>query len=149
MTSNSTTARFQPDLPAQQASGAPDVDGYRPGVCNIGSPEIAKRRRAGHVGTLAAIMLLGVLFAVDAPPLARLLVIIPAVLAASGYLQAHFKFCAGYAAIGAFNFEELGRHQRVTDPDAARRDRARARELGLAAFAIGAAVGLLAFALPI
>jgi hypothetical protein len=28
---------------------------YRPGVCNIGPAEIARRRRAGHVGLLVTV----------------------------------------------------------------------------------------------
>jgi hypothetical protein len=28
--------------------------GYQPGVCNIGPQEIRRRRRAGHVGLVAA-----------------------------------------------------------------------------------------------
>ncbi len=59
---------------------------YQPGVCNIGPAEIARRRRAGHVGLGATVILGGGLLAVGAPPLARLLVALPAALAASGYL---------------------------------------------------------------
>jgi hypothetical protein len=33
---------------------------YRPGACNIGPAEIARRRRAGHVGLLATAVSLGV-----------------------------------------------------------------------------------------
>ncbi len=47
--------------------------GYRPGVCNIGPAEIARRRRAGHVGLGATVVLLAVLLGLHTPPLVRLL----------------------------------------------------------------------------
>lgn len=50
---------------------------YQPGVCNIGPAEIGRRRRAGHVGIIAAMALLAGLVAIGAPPLARLLVALP------------------------------------------------------------------------
>ena len=53
------TAIRTPDTSAS----SPTADGYRPGVCNIGPAEIARRRRAGHVGALATVGLLAVLAA--------------------------------------------------------------------------------------
>ena len=48
------------------------------------------------------------LVAIGAPPLTRLLVALPAAASASGYLQAWFKFCAGFGSRGIFNFGDLG-----------------------------------------
>jgi ferric-dicitrate binding protein FerR (iron transport regulator) len=123
--------------------------GYQPGVCNIGPAEIRRRRWTGHIGLVAALVLLAVLLVIDAPPLARLLVAIPAMLSASGYLQAWLKFCAGFAQIGVYNFGDRGEMQKVVDPEAHRRDLARGRRIGLGAAAIGAAVALAAVLLPI
>ncbi|MFI5292650.1 MAG: hypothetical protein ACHQ02_07265 [Candidatus Limnocylindrales bacterium] len=122
---------------------------YRPGVCNIGPEEIRRRRRAGHVGLIATVVLLAVLVAVGAPPLARLLVAIPAAMAASGYLQAWFKFCAGFGSRGIFNFGALGETHEVIDAEARARDRARARQIGLASLAIGVALAIIATLLPV
>src|SRR4051812_26145032 len=58
---------------------------YQPGACNIGPAEIARRRRAGHVGLAASVTLLGALVVLDTPPATRLLVALPAAVAASGY----------------------------------------------------------------
>jgi hypothetical protein len=124
-------------------------DDYQAGVCNIGPAEIARRRRTGHVGTAATLGLLAVLVTADAPPVARLLAALPATVAASGYLQARLKFCAGYGSLGVFNVGGAGEIQPVTDPEARARDRRRSRQIGLGSFAIGAAVGLLAWALPV
>ena len=86
--------------------------------------------------------------AIDAPPLSRLLVALPAAAAASGYLQARFRFCAGFGSRGIYNFGELGQTLQVEDAEARRRDRARANQIGLASLAIGVAVGLVAVGLP-
>jgi hypothetical protein len=123
--------------------------GYQPGVCNIGPAEIARRRRAGHVGLGAAVVLLVVLVAIGAPPPTRLLVALPAAAAASGYLQAWLRFCAGFGSRGVFNFGQLGQTHDVEDADARRRDRARATQVGVASLLIGVAVGVAAVVLPL
>ena len=135
---------------ATRASGAPAPGaGYRPGVCNIGPAEIDRRRRAGHVGLGATIVLAVGLAAVGAPPLLRLIVAVPAAVAASGYLQAWLRFCAGFGSRGVFNFGSLGRTESVEDAEARRRDRARATRIGLASIAIGLVVAVAAMLLPL
>ena len=134
------------------ASGTPETLApaeYQPGVCNIGPAEIARRRRAGHTGLIAAIGRFVALVAVGAADWTRIVVAIPAIGAASGYLQAHFKFCAGFGAAGVFNFGELGPTERVANDADRARDRMRALQIGLASFAIGIAVGMVAVALPV
>jgi hypothetical protein len=122
---------------------------YVPGVCNIGPAEIASRRRAGHTGVAAAVVLLAILVAVDAPPITRLLIFLPVAVGASGYLQAYLKFCAGFGSAGVFNFGERGTTQAVVDPEARRKDRIRSFQIGGSAFAIGIAAGIAAVLLPI
>jgi hypothetical protein len=138
---------------ARQAGDAagvvPPASGYVPGVCNIGPDEVARRRRSGHAGVLASIGLFAILVAIDAPSLARLLVALPATIAASGYLQAHLRFCAGFGSAGVFNFGSLGSTQKVDDADARRRDRATSLRIGVASFLIGAVVGITAVLLPV
>lgn len=132
------------------ASRVGDASGeYRPGVCNIGPAEIARRRRAGHVGLIATAIVFAVLVIVGAPPLARLLLILPAAAAASGYLQARFKFCAGFGTQGVFNFGDVGTTEQVANDAARALDRARARQIGLASLAIGIVVGVLAVGLAV
>ena len=134
-----------PTLPGQAAPGA----SYESGTCNIGPAEIARRRRAGHVGLAATVVLLAVLVAIGAPPLFRLLLALPAAAAASGYLQAYLRFCAGFGSRGVYNFGELGTTQQVEDGEARGRDRARSRQIGFASLAIGVLVGLIAVVLPL
>jgi hypothetical protein len=122
---------------------------YVPGFCNIGPAEIARRRRAGHVGLAIALVLLAGLVAIDAPPAARLILVLPAAAAASGYLQAWLRFCAGFGARGIFNFGELGHTDDVVDPVARARDRAKARGIALASLAIGIVAAVIAIVLPL
>jgi len=140
-------------LASAAAPGSPilttDRQGYQPGVCNIGPDEIAKRRRTGHVGVIATIVTLIVLLAIGAPPLARFLVALPAALAASGYLQAYFKFCVAFGSAGVFNFGARGSTQHVVDAEARARDRQRVLQLSLAIAAIAASIALLAVLIPL
>jgi hypothetical protein len=131
--------------PSAPAEGS----GYEPGICNIGPAEIARRRRAGHVGLVATLALLAVLVAIGAPPLVRLLLGMPAILAASGYLQAWFRFCAGFGSRGIFNFGPVGPVETVPDADARARDRYRASQIGLGSLAIGVGVAIAAVLLPV
>lgn len=122
---------------------------YRPGVCNIGPAEIARRRRSGYVATIATIVLLAFLVVIGAPPIVRLLAILPAAAAASGYLQAAFKFCAGFAARGVFNFDELGKSEEIADAAAHAQDQARSRQILVASLSVGIIVGVVAVLLPL
>ena len=132
-------------LPLAPASG----EDYQPGTCNIGPAEIARRRRAGHVGLGASVVLFAGLVAIGAPRPSRLLVALPAAVAASGYIQARLRFCAGFGSRGVYNFGELGQVQQVEDDGARRRDRARSNQIGLASAAIGVAAGVVAARLPV
>ena len=133
---------------ATTANPAPPRSDYEPGVCNIGPAEIRRRRMAGHVGAIATLVVLAVLVVLDAPPVARLILILPAAGAASGYLQAWLKFCAVFGSRGVFNFGSLGDWTKITDDDALARDRRRSREIGLMALAIGVVIGIGAALLP-
>ena len=137
---------FAADGPAMAPRRAVD---YVPGVCNIGPAEIARRRRAGHVGLAIGLVILAVLVAAGAPPWARLILILPIAAAASGYLQARLRFCAGFGSRGIFNFGELGHTEDVVDPGARAADRARARAILLASLAIGVVAAVAALLLPL
>ena len=74
---------------------------------------------------------------------------LPAAGSASGYLQAYLHFCAGFGSRGVYNFGSLGTVEAVTDPVAKARDRLMSARIGIAAVAIGIAVGVFAALLPI
>jgi hypothetical protein len=98
---------------------------------------------------IASVILLAVLLAIGAPAWTRLLLVVTAGGCASGYLQAWLHFCAGFGSAGVYNFGELGTVQKVADEEARRRDRKRSLEIGAASLAIGLAVGIGAFLIPI
>jgi hypothetical protein len=143
-----TTMLAASPSPMRIAGIDPDAT-YQPGVCNIGPDEIRRRRRSGFIGLIGAVGLFAVLVAVGAPPIARALVGLPTVIAASGFLQAHLRFCAGFGQLGVFNFGTVGDTEQVIDDTARAKDRARARQIGLASFAVGIAVAILAVAVPL
>lgn len=148
-----------PDRISSGGGGAPGLLGatafvhgvdadYRPGSCNIGPAEITIRRRAGHVGAAATLGLLAVLLASDAPRATRLLVALPATGAASGYLQARHRFCAGYGSRGVVSFGAPGDVRDVVDPGARALDKATARRIGRNSALVGLTTAVLALALP-
>jgi hypothetical protein len=76
---------------------------YTPGVCNIGPAERARRRQTGIIATIVTIVLLVILVATDASPYWRLILFLPATIAASGFLQDAFHFCAAFGVRGIYN----------------------------------------------
>ena len=122
---------------------------YEPGACNIGPAEVHRRRGVGHVGLAAAVALLAGLVVLDAPTAMRLLVILPATLSASGYLQARLRFCANYGWRGIFNVGEIGDDGQVVDRAARAADRRLALRIGLGSLGIGLAAGMVALLFPI
>jgi hypothetical protein len=144
-------------IDAALASGAPNPapiagltgSDYQPGVCNIGPAEIARRRRSGHVGLVVTVVLFAILVALHVPPAVRLIVGLPAAGAASGYLQAAFRFCAGFASRGVFNFGPLGETHAIVDVEARARDRSRANQILLGSLAVGIVVAIIAAVVPL
>ncbi len=145
-----------PTTPLQSGDRVGGTDGtttaaapYRPGSCNIGPAEIARRQQAGHAGALVTAAALAALVGLGAPRRARLVLVLPAAGAASGYLQARLRFCAGFGSRGIFNFGDLGEGQIVVDPLDRARDRRRAIEIGTASLAIGIAFATGAALIPV
>lgn len=113
---------------------------YIPGICNIGPEEIAIRRKLGWSGLTIAVVLLIILSAAGINPLWRLCIFFPAMVSATGFLQAHSHFCVGFARKGLFNFESYGTTQSISDNTSRSKDLKRANQITLAAALLGAAV---------
>jgi hypothetical protein len=126
----------------------PPAGEYRPGACNIGPAEIARRRRAGAVGVGAAAGLAAGLLLVDAPVAARWLVALPLAVGAVGFLQAHFRFCAAFGLAGVSNFGPLGSTERVEGAAARHADRQKALGIGVAGGLIGVAGAAILVLIP-
>jgi hypothetical protein len=105
---------------------------YTPGVCNINRMEITKRRMTGHIGLIVFIVVLALLLVFDVSRYYRLFLFLPAMLAATGYLQARNHFCVGFAREGKQNAAEGSVNASdVTDETAKASDRRKARHMNL------------------
>ena len=123
-------------------------DQYIPGVCNIGPAEISRRTRSGWVGVGATLLLWVVFWLFHVPAPWRLLLFFPAVVGATGFLQAAMHFCAAFGMQGIFNFgPEIGKTDTVEQAEYRRKDRQKALLIGLYAFLIGLAIAVAAFVL--
>jgi hypothetical protein len=126
-----------------------ETTAYIPGVCNINREEIARRRRIGHVGASVFVVLLLISVVLNTNRYVRIILLVPAMLAASGYLQARGHFCVGYAAAGQQNASEHSKTASpITDQSALAADKRRARKMNLQAFAFALVVTLLGVGLP-
>ena len=107
----------------------PAGDAYRPGVCNIGPREVAKRRAFGVVGIAVAVALGAILLVMDAPAISRVLVLLPLWGGLVSLEQARRKFCAGFARAGIRTAFGTDTTEAVTDAADLATDRAAARRL--------------------
>lgn len=114
-----------------------------PGVCNIGEPEIRRRRALGWLGVGSGVLLAAVLLVTSAPAWTWLELGAPAYVAAIGFLQAAARFCVGFGLAGRV---VMGRRDEgtvvgsATDRSA---DRAAAMRLSLKAALIAGAVAVV------
>jgi len=76
------------------------------------------------------------------------LLFFPAVVGATGFLQAAMHFCAAFGMQGIFNFgPEIGKTDTVEQAEYRRKDQQKALLIGLYAFLIGLAIAVAAFVL--
>ena len=122
---------------------------YRPGACNIGPREIARRRALGVAGVIGAIVLGAALVAVDAPSLARAIVVVPLWGAIISLEQARRKFCAGFAFAGIRSVSGSDATESVVDPADLAADRAAARVLVAYCGAIALGITAIFVVLPV
>jgi hypothetical protein len=123
-----------------------DPAGYRPGACNIGPAEIARRRRAGITGLSVTAALAAGMVLLDAAPVVRLAIAAPLFFGLLGVVQARSRFCVGFAMAGIRNLGALGDQSRVDDTEARAADRRRAMVI-TGAVGAGSVLIAVAFAL--
>jgi hypothetical protein len=126
-----------------------DPGRYQAGACNIGPAEIARRRRAGLLGVGVALALAVILVAVDAPPWARAIVIVPLGTGLVSLEQVRRRFCVGFALAGLRNFGELGQESKVTDAADRAADRRAALVMTGYSWAIAAVITAAFVLLPV
>ena len=123
---------------------------YIPGVCNIGPAEIARRRHAGWIGVVTSAVFLLIFIFFHIPPLYRLIIFFPASLAATGFLQAYFHFCAGFGSKGIYNvMKPVGVTETVQQEEFRAKDRKKAHQIMLFSVVIGLTVAILIYFLPL
>ena len=121
---------------------------YIPGVCNINPAEIRKRRVVGHIGLVITIVLIALAFILHVSWIFRIVIIIPAFISTTGYLQAHNKFCVGFASSKQQN-ADTGEIVEITEKDALDADRKKTREMNLQATIIAAAITAIVCVIPL
>ena len=122
---------------------------YRPGACNIGPREIAKRRAFGIAGIVSSVVLAIVLVAIDAPQIARAIVLIPLWGALISLEQARRKFCAAFAYAGIRSVNGSDATELVANAADLAIDRAAARRMVAYCGAIAAAITAVFVVLPV
>ncbi len=120
---------------------------YIPGVCNIGPAEIRKRKQAGWIGLIATIALWAIFIWFDIPSIWRITLFLPAMMSATGFLQAYMHFCAYFGFASLFNFGDVGKTDSVFQAELRAKDRRRAWQIVICSILIGLAVALFAYSL--
>lgn len=121
---------------------------YVPGVCNIGPAEIRRRRASGWIGVAIAVVFLVVAFAVGLPAPWRAFVALPVGIAAGGFLQAAFRFCANFGMRGLFNFGDVGVEEEVYQAEYRRKDQRKAVLIVGLSLLIAAVTAVVAVVIP-
>ncbi|MCZ7400690.1 MAG: hypothetical protein O8C61_00540 [Candidatus Methanoperedens sp.] len=127
-----------------------EEDKYIPGVCNIGKSEIKRRKQAGWSGLIITLILLGLLLYFDAPRPWRLVIFIPAMMTATGFLQAHMHFCAYFGMRGLFNFSpDIGKTDTVEQAEFRAMDQQKAWQIITYSAISGAVLAIIFYYLPV
>ena len=77
---------------------------YQPGVCNIGKNETRKRYTLAIAAFVVSALVICIILLLHWPRIALLISFIPLFVAFEGFYQGYFKFCAGFAAAGIYDF---------------------------------------------
>ncbi len=120
---------------------------YIPGVCNIGPAEIKKRKQAGWAGLIATAILWAAFIWFDVPAIWRLTLVLPAMMSATGFLQAHMHFCAYFGFASLFNLGDVGKTDSISQADFRAKDRRKAWQIIIYSFFIGMIVALVGYLL--
>ena len=117
---------------------------YIPGVCNIGNEEIKKRKQAGWIGLIATAVLWALFVSTEVPHIWRLTLFLPAMMSATGFLQAYTHFCVYFGFANLFNFGDVGKTDSVEQAEFRAKDKRKAWNILLSSILIGLVVALIA-----
>lgn len=121
---------------------------YVAGSCNIGSAEIAQRRRIGFIGlgisAFGFLVYVFIVFSLNISPLIGLLFIFPTSMAAIGFIQARQEFCAAYGFSSVANVSvRLGTTIKIEDEIEQKKDRNKAIIITLQSIFFGVVVAIV------
>ena len=116
---------------------------YAPGACNIGAAEIRLRWIAGYAGSAATVIVWIALAWGGLSAAWYAVLALPAMLAATGFIQAQARFCVHFGLRHMFNFDDVGSATDVEDAAARRLDRRRAWQIVGMSAAIAAVVAMV------
>lgn len=120
---------------------------YVPGVCNIGTEEIKRRKQVGWIGLITTVVLWTLFIKLDIPSVWQLTLFFPAIMSATGFLQAYMHFCAYFGFASLFNFSDLGKTDTVQQTEFRVKDRRRAWQIIIYSILISLVVTLIAYGL--
>jgi hypothetical protein len=123
---------------------------YVPGVCNINPREVAYRRKASIIGFAITVVMYIVSLLLNFPNVIRgVLVFLPLFIGVIGYLQVKNSFCVSYGAGGKQNATPGSEAAiEVTEADARRADKSKARSMNIQALAISLIGAIIAMLIP-
>jgi len=123
---------------------------YIPGVCNIGTAEIKKRKQAGWMGFIITVLLWAVFIWFDIPPVWRLTLFFPTMMSATGFLQAYMHFCAYFGFAPLFNFgPKVGKTDTVQQAEFRAKDKRKAWLIIIYSVIVGIIVAIIAYYFPL
>jgi hypothetical protein len=118
-------------------------------VCNIGPAERRQRLAIGWVGLALTFAALGAFMVFHVPDPWRVLVALPAVLSANGFLQYRMHFCVNFAMRGLYNLgDSLHAEVNVVDAEMRKADQRKGLQIIGLSVLIAAAVVVVAILLP-
>lgn len=123
---------------------------YVAGVCNISREEGISRWISGWIGLGLTLAFALMMVALHISTPWRFLLVFPAFLSASGFLQGSLHFCANYGLKGMYNLSaEAGVPTRVDQPESVQKDKANAWKILRLSAALALLVTLVvAFLVP-
>ena len=126
---------------------SPKLDSqYIPGVCNIGSAEIAARKRSGLIGLIVTSILWIAFAYFDLASSWFLVLFFPATMSATGFIQGFNHFCAGFGIRGLFNFgSTVGNTDTVSQAEFRTKDKKKAQQIFVYSVLVGLAVALVGY----
>ena len=122
---------------------------YVPGKCNLGYEEIDRRKRNAHRGLIITILGIAALQLLNLSSIWRLLLFIPLSYAILCYYQAQQKFCVAFGIFGIYNFLEIGKVTKVSEPEYKIKDKRNAWLIILKSFLLALIIVVVYYFLPI